>query len=252
MASQGHPTRVQPPPPAPAPPAGGIELGTLLITAVASASAAFITAKVWAPGTLASAAMTPVIVALIKEGLRKPTEVVTAVVPARSGRGRTREAEALPGDVTDQLEVGAPPPYPPPQAGAEAGPVRVYSTRANRMRWRLAVITGLLGFVACVLFYTVPELIAGGSAARPGHSTTLFPGGRHSSGSGSTSTTSTSTTPTTTSTTPRQTQTQPTQTVTQTVTTPAPAPAPQQSAPSAATPQQSTTPAPQDGATPAP
>ena len=116
MASQGHETRVQhhrQPPPAPAP-QPGIDLMTLLLTAVASASAAYITAKVWAPGTLASAAMTPVIVALVKEGLRKPTEVVTAVVPSRVGRGRTQEVAALPDDLTDQYSDGAPPLSPPP------------------------------------------------------------------------------------------------------------------------------------------
>jgi hypothetical protein len=238
MASQGHPTRVQPPPPAPPPPQAGIDLGTLVITAVASASAAYITAKVWAPGTLASAAFTPVIIALIKEGLRKPTQVVTAVVPTRAGRVRGPETEPLPDDLTGQLERGAPPPFPPPQPGAEAGPVSVYSTRGNRLRWRLAVITGLLGFVVCVLVYTVPELIAGGSVGRPGHSTTLFPSGRSHRSSSSHSTTTTS--PTTTSTTPSQTETQPAQTVTQTVTTPAPAPAPAQQQPSSATPQQAT------------
>ena len=45
-----------------------------LVDAVASAAAAYITSKIWARGTLFSAAMSPVIVALVKEGLRKPTE----------------------------------------------------------------------------------------------------------------------------------------------------------------------------------
>jgi hypothetical protein len=220
----------------------GIDLMTLLLTAVASASAAYITAKVWAPGTLASAAMTPVIVALVKEGLRKPTEVVTAVVPTRAGRSRTQEVAALPDDLTDQLRDGAPPPYPPPRPGAATGPVNIYSTRARRLRWRLAVLTGMLGFIVCVVVYTVPEVIAGRSVGRPGHSTTLFSSGSssHSSSKGTTSTTTTSTTST-----PAQTDTQPTQTVTQTVTTPAAPPATQTTPPAAAAPapQQTTTPA---------
>src|SRR3954467_7566234 len=86
MASQGDQTqrRVPAPPPAPAAPAAapeGIELTTLFLSAVASAAAAYITSKIWAPGTLFSAAMSPVIVALVKEGLRKPTEKVVNVVP---------------------------------------------------------------------------------------------------------------------------------------------------------------------------
>ena len=60
-----------------------IDLLTLTITAVASAAAAFICSRVWAAGTLPSAAFTPVLVALVKEGLRRPTE---AVVPG----GRVR------------------------------------------------------------------------------------------------------------------------------------------------------------------
>jgi hypothetical protein len=223
MASQGPSTRLQtPPPPPPAAPDGGLDLTTLLLSAVASAVSAYVTAKIWAPGALASAAMSPIIVALVKEGLRKPTEVVTAVVPTRTGRrGYTRDTAALPDDLTEHLQAGAPPPYPPPLPGAETGPVSVYSTRSRRLRWRLAVLTGLLGFVVCVVVYTVPEVIAGGSIGRPGHSTTLFSGGGHStrSSKGTTSTTTTDTTPT-----PAQTQTQPAQTVTQTVTTPAPAP----------------------------
>jgi hypothetical protein len=219
MASQGHQTRVRQPPPAPVPPQQGIDLMTLLLTAVASASAAYITAKVWAPGTLASAAMTPVIVALVKEGLRKPTEVVTAAVPSRVVRGRTQESAALPDDLTEQLRDGAPPPYPPPRPGAE---------------------TGLLGFIVCVVVYTVPEVIAGGSVGRPGHSTTLFSRGssHHRSSKGTTSTTTTGTTST-----PAQTATQTTQTVTQTVTTPAPAASTETTPPAAAAPapQQTTT-----------
>lgn len=78
-----QPTRVHPPaqPPAPAP-APALDLKTLIITAAASALAAFICSKVWAPGTLASAAFTPVAVAIFREALRKPTEVVTTALPA--------------------------------------------------------------------------------------------------------------------------------------------------------------------------
>lgn len=54
-----------------------IDFSTLVITAVASAVAAFIASKVWERGALASAAFTPVIVALVKEALRRPSEAVT-------------------------------------------------------------------------------------------------------------------------------------------------------------------------------
>jgi hypothetical protein len=262
MASQGDPTQprtsAQPPPPPPAPPAqeAGIDLTTLFLSAVASAAAAYVTSKIWAPGTLFSAAMSPVIVALVKEALRKPTEVVTAAVPAVArplrgssstmrGSATVRSAptappparQPLPDDLSDRLGAGAPAPYPPPQAGAEAGPVRVYSTRGRRLRWRLAIVTGLLGFAVCVVVYTVPEVIAGKSVGRSGHATTFFPGKAKRESKPATSTT----TGTGTTTTAPNTTTQPAQTVTQTVTTPAAPPeTPSTAAPAAPAPDQST------------
>jgi hypothetical protein len=191
--------------------------------------------------------MSPVIVALVKEALRKPTEVVTAAVPVvgrplrgsstlrgggtawsvppASGRSRPGDGRALPDDLPERLDAGAPPPYPPPQAGAETGPVRVYSTRGRRLRWRLAVVTGLLGFAMCVVIYTVPEVIAGKSVGRSGHATTFFPGKAETKSTPTTTTTTTTTKTGTTPTTAPKTTTQPAQTVTQTVTTPAAPPA---------------------------
>src|SRR3954471_14699433 len=114
MASHGDSTRVRgtppPPPPAAAPAEGGIELTTLFLSAVASAAAAYITSKIWAPGTLFSAAFSPVIVALVKEGLRKPTEVVANVVPTvvTTPSRWTRSAADEPGLVAEP-DPSAPP-----------------------------------------------------------------------------------------------------------------------------------------------
>jgi hypothetical protein len=289
MASQGDPTQPRasaqaPQTSAPPPSEPGIDLTTLLISALASAAAAFVTSKIWSQGTLYSAALSPVIVALVKEALRKPSEVVTSVVPSvarplRSGtlsRGngtsRTGSAppprdpgapasRAMPDDLPERLDGGAPPPFPPPHAVAPAGtgPVRVYSTRGRRLRWRLAVLTGLLGFAICVVVFTVPELIAGNSVGRSGHATTFFPGKAHKHHRSSSSTTTTKSETTTTKTTTQpKTTTRPTETVTQTVTTPAAPPASTATPPGAATPDQrqqqqtQTTPAPDVQGTPAP
>src|SRR3954469_11609678 len=235
MASQGDPTRVRgtappPPPPSAAAAGSGIELTTLFLSAIASAAAAYITSKIWAPGTLFSAAMSPVIVALVKEGLRRPTEKVATVVPAvvTAPSRWTRTSASEPGLVPEAPPPAAPAPVDPdaphvvlpPVVGAEAGPVRVYSTRARRLRWRLAVITGLLGFLICVVLYTVPELIAGKSIARGSSNATTIFGGRSSHTKKSDTTTST----------PRTTQT----------TSPAPTTT-TQPAPTETTPSQSTT-----------
>jgi hypothetical protein len=228
------------------PPADGIDFTTLLLSAIASASAAYITSKIWGPGTLFSAAFAPVIVALVKEGLRRPTEkvanVVPSVMPAPARWSRTSASE--PGLVAQPEPTAEPgvhrdPDAPhvdlPPVVPAQNAPVRVYSTRARRLRWRLAVITGLLGFGIAVVVFTVPELIAGGSLGGS-HKTTIFGGRHHKSTNKTDTTTSTSTTGTTTATTPAPTQTTATVTRTETVTTPAPATTPAATTPTTATP----------------
>jgi hypothetical protein len=225
MASQGDQPRAD----------SGIELTTLVISAMASAAAAYITSKIWAPGTLFSAAMSPVIVALVKEGLRKPTEVVANVVPTVATPARwSRTSASDPGLVVDPgaetpepgppVDPDAPHVVLPPVVAAETGPVRVYSTRARRLRWRLAVITGLLGFGVCVVLFTVPELIAGKSIGRSGGATTLWGGHRRHTNKSTTTTQTTKTTSTSTSTETTPTTTDDTKTVTQTqtVTTPTP------------------------------
>jgi hypothetical protein len=221
MASPGDPQR---------PADSTIDLTTLFLSAIASAAAAYITSKLWGPGTLFSAAFAPVIVALVKEGLRRPTEKVANVVPAvvtptRWSRGAADDPGLVaapdpdaPPDAAVHRDPDAPHVVLPPVVATDAtGPVRVYSTRARRLRWRLALITGLLGFGVCVLVFTVPELIAGESVGGS-HKTTIFGGHRHHAKKSGTSTTSTSTTKTsTTDTTPTKTTTV---TKTQTVTTP--------------------------------
>jgi hypothetical protein len=247
--------------PPPAPPADrGIDLTTLFLSAVASAAAAYITSKIWAPGTLFSAAMSPVIVALVKEGLRKPTEVVANVVPTvvPASTRWSRSSASEPGLIVDgepepepQVDPDAPHVVLPPVVAAETGPVRVYSTRGRKLRWRLAVVTGLLGFAICVVLYTVPELISGKSIGRGGGATTLWGGHRNHTKKSTTTTQTTTTTPTSTATTPTTTDETKTVTQTQTVTTPAPAqsqtaPAPSTASPpptsSSATPPTTTTP----------
>jgi hypothetical protein len=238
MASQGDPK----------PGGESVDLVTLVLSAIASAAAAYITSQVWGPGTLFSAAFAPVIVALVKEGLRRPTEVITNVVPTvvPTPSRWTRAADDDPGLVAQvdpapatavRPDPDAPPPAPLIVPSEASSPVRVYSTRGRRLRWRLALITGLLGFGIAVLFFTVPELIAGQSLGGS-HKTTIF-GGRHrhhtSTTKTTTSTTSTSTQRTTTTeTTPTQTTTV---TETATVTTPAPATTPTTATPAPATTQ---------------
>jgi hypothetical protein len=215
---------------------GGIDLLTLAITAVASAGAAYVTSEVWAPGTLASAAITPVLVALIKEALAKPAVVVTRAVPVR---GVVRSS--TPGDE---------PPAPPAQVDervAQHGEIHGSSKSFGRRAWQTAIVTGLLGFLVAAVIITVPELVSGKSVTGGGGKTTLLGGDRKPAKPATTTTT----------TTPTQTETAPTETITvapvETTTVP---PAETTTPPPAETttvpPPEETTPVPPAEAAPAP
>lgn len=219
---------------------GGIDVRTLFITACASAGAAYTCSKLWAPGTLASAAFTPVIVALIKQALDKPTEVVARAVPVK---GVVRSARAPGSEPLTELQppnagaaAGAPPSplahEDPTARVAQPGEIQYHAARRGLRGWRLAVVTGLLGFLIAAVVLTVPELVAGRSATDGGRDTTIFGGGGKDRGSSAPATTTTETT------------TAPTRTVTippaETVTVPPPKTV--TAPPTTTTPQTTTTP----------
>jgi hypothetical protein len=171
--------------PGSAPPAsagGGVDVKTLFLTAIASAAAAYTCSRLWAPGTLAAAAFTPVLVALIKEALAKSTAVVTRAVPVKGVVRSARPEGPQPYDPTLEQPAFAEPQPTAAQRVAQPGEIQYHGGRGMR-GWRLAVVTGLLGFLVCAVVFTVPELIAGKSAAGGGQDTTLFGGGKsHRSG----------------------------------------------------------------------
>ena len=259
----------------------GVSVQTLLILALASGAAAVIVSYFWESGTVMAAAITPVIVSLLREAvlpkaIDRPARVLSEVktarrateAPAAAGAGFVRgraggagvttaetppATERLPaeepgledlGDETARLEEAAPldretepldpatrrvdeqtrplegdteplagppppvgqglpprsertePPYGPagldrngrpstpvPVRSPSPGPRRVYGV-SRGARVRLAVITGLLGFLIAAVVLTVPELITGGSVGGGDGRTTLFSpaGGEQSQG----------------------------------------------------------------------
>ena len=178
----------------------------LLITAGASALAALITSQVWSGGTILTATLTPVFVAVFKEGMRRPTDKVAAALrtsgpatappqpprrrerPVRAASTPVEEVEAHrlpdsehegPGDWTEITlrhengESAEPPPPPeePPPPPAEHGGFRF---RMTPRAWKIALITGLLGFVIAAAVITLPELLFGKSLGG-GTTLTYFP-----------------------------------------------------------------------------
>ncbi|MEA2142872.1 MAG: hypothetical protein QOI64_1302 [Solirubrobacteraceae bacterium] len=192
-----------------------VDLPTLLATAIASAAAAYVTSQLWAPGTLAAAAFTPVLVALLKEMLVKPAAVVTRAVPVR-GVVRSASSAGQPEleyhETPEQIEARI----------AQLGEAPGVSRPGRRRAWQVAIVTGLLGFILAAVIITVPELVSGNSLFGGGRDTTFF-SPKKSSSAPTDTTTTTTTTPDETETVP------PASTVTvppagETITAPPPAP----------------------------
>jgi hypothetical protein len=170
---------------------------TLIVAALASGVAAIVVSHLWDKGTIVASAMTPVIVAIVSEMLHRPiqSEVVRrpvrAVGSVTAPRRVWRRGEARPPSGRTP-SVMAPPPagiddgLRHREEGLEPGPVRVYSSGSNRrplqpgsrgrLHLKVAIVTGLVGFLIAAAALTLPELIFGGSVT--GHrSTTYFGGG---------------------------------------------------------------------------
>jgi hypothetical protein len=221
----------------------GLSVTTLTIASLSSLAAALVVSRLWGGGTLIGAAMTPVIVAVVSEGLRRPATVITNVRPVRGARFDPI-AEGRAGLREGDLERARA--HVPAAAVAERRVHRVSSRgprfKLPRPRVMAAVATGLLAFVVAGVFLTGSELVLGKSVVSSSKRTTYIPVKRNTS---TTKTTTTDTTPTTST----ATQTQSTTAPTTTTTAPQAAPPTTTTAPPATTvPPQSAAPAP----TPAP
>lgn len=170
-------------------PRQGLSVQTLIVAATASGAAAVIVSQFWEQGTILASAMTPVVVAIISELVRKPVEsdrvrgsvrAASSFARPRSGRTPTVMAPPTPG-IDEGLKQR--------EQGVEAGPVKVYSSGSNRrpsangtgprrkLHLKIAVITGLIAFLIAAAALTLPELIFGGSVGGGDRNTTYFGGG---------------------------------------------------------------------------
>ena len=152
---------------------GGLSAKTLLIAGAASAAAALVIPMLWRPGTVFAAAMTPVVVALVSEVLRRPVETVSAVRVRRTPRGKAM-LDPPPEEPFDPL---APP-------SAEDLAVLPQTRAVHRRRplsarqWKLALATGLVAFAAVAAVFTASELVAGDPVSGGAGGTTFFGGSR--------------------------------------------------------------------------
>ena len=175
----------------------GLSLQTLLISAAAAVAAATVVPLFWEHGTIIATAMTPVIVALVSEGLRKPVQHVSAVAPRvarRSGTGaavrrfepaavRTRDPERIGArgegaerfePLPEHLRNDAPP-------LREDDPFGLRKARQPRPRLKVALITGALAFVIAAGVVTASELALFGGSVASDRRTSLFGGEKKAS-----------------------------------------------------------------------
>ena len=137
---------------------GALSLRTLLVASGASALAAVVVHQLWQPGAIIGAAITPVLIALFSEALRRPAERVTAVRRADGPRG-----------AGDPVVVGD------AVAPGELSERRVYRRRRAPRRLRLALLVGLAAFALGAAGLTLSELVLDGAVAHSDR-TTLFGG----------------------------------------------------------------------------
>jgi hypothetical protein len=210
-----------------------LNLRTLVVASVASATAALVVSQLWIAGTWIAAAMTPVIVAFVSELLHRPTE--------RIARGLTTDREALStAEPVRDRPRGTAPDEPPVRfyragEGEPQAPPRTPGRR-RRIAWAAVATTAALALAIAVFVITVPELVAGGSISKRDGGSTFFPPGKSRKSKAE---------PTQTTTTPSQSTTTGTQTT--------PPPTTPETTPQTTTPPTQSTPAPQSTPTgPAP
>jgi len=176
-----------------------LNMRTLVIASAASATAALVTSRLWIAGTWIAAAMTPVMVTLISEMLRRPTERIArgitvdrAALPDPEAPAAARPEAAAAQRVAERLrgvdellpDPEAPPPQEPPSRGAPPAPTRVYRSesaraapRRRKIAYRVVLATAGIAFLIGAFTLTLGELVGGGSVGNNSRRTTLIGGG---------------------------------------------------------------------------
>ena len=156
---------------------GGLSVTTLLIASGSAAAAAVIVPLFWDRGSLVAAAITPIIVTLTSEALKKPVEKVQTVGVWR----KTPEGTAVRQPSGRDFEV-----HDPEEERIEVDPAHAddpFGLREperggffTRRRVVLALVTGALAFGIAAVVVTASELAIFGDSVSREHRTTFFGG----------------------------------------------------------------------------
>lgn len=155
---------------------GGLSVTTLLVASGSAAAAAVIVPLFWERGSLVAAAITPIIVTLTSEALKRPVEKVSTVgvwrrTPQGTAVRQTGGRDFEPLDPEERLEID------PEQTDDPFGlrePER--GGFFSRRRVVLALVTGLLAFGIAAVVVTASELAIFGDSVSREHRTTFFGG----------------------------------------------------------------------------
>lgn len=162
---------------------GGLSVQTLIIASLASLTAAIVVHKLWQGGAIFGAAVTPVIVALVSEALRKPTQKVTAIREERFQRTGSGPRVRREGERAAPATRAQRPAAPPPPEFERPDPFGIW--QADRPSWRdrlrgrplkVALATGLAAFAIVAFALTGSELVFGGGVGGGGDRLTIVPG----------------------------------------------------------------------------
>jgi hypothetical protein len=159
---------------------GGLSVTTLVIASCSAVVATVVVPLFWERGTVIAAAVTPIVVAVVSELLRKPVDRIGAVGVWRPTAGGTAIGErGPPRPAEEQFE---------PLPAAErvelpevSGDRHVFyerpRRRLDRRQLKIALVTGVLGFVLAAAFVTASELALFGKSVSQGDRRTSFFGG---------------------------------------------------------------------------
>src|SRR4051794_24652765 len=156
---------------------GGLSLTTLLIASASAAAASIVVPLVWKGGGVVAAAITPIVVALTSEGLKRPVQKVQTVGVWRRTPQGTAIREPAGGDFEpldpEEGRWEVEPERSDDPFGLREPPRRVVFTRR---RVKTGLITGALAFLLAAAVVTASELAIFGDSVSTSHRTTFFGG----------------------------------------------------------------------------
>src|SRR4051794_17164675 len=156
---------------------GGLSLTTLLIASASAAAASIVVPLVWKGGGVVAAAITPIVVALTSEGLKRPVQKVQTVgvwrrTPQGTAIRQSSGREFEPGDPEEERWEVEPERVDDP-FGLREPPRRVVFTRRGV---KVGLITGALAFLIAAAVVTASELAIFGDSVSTSSRTTFFGG----------------------------------------------------------------------------